>query len=120
LCKDRSKHRVSGNIRSVAAQDGAAMREWKTFGPKWDLSWRSGCMNRYVREDSIAPTPERRGAVRTDRRKHSRSGRRAKDPRVNWRRLAWLFAGYALYLSARALPTTIKNKIVRRSDPNAS
>jgi hypothetical protein len=68
-----------------------------------------------VREDSTAPTPDRRGAARTDRRKHSRSGRRTNDPHVNWRRLAWLFAGYALYISARSLPATVKNKIFRRS-----
>jgi hypothetical protein len=34
---------------------------------------------------------------------------------VNWRRLAWLFAGYALYVSARSLPATVKRKIFRRN-----
>jgi hypothetical protein len=67
-----------------------------------------------VREQTTAPSTERRGGPRTDRRKYSRSGRRANDPRVNWRRLAWLFAGYALYLSARSLPIAVKNKIFRR------
>jgi len=44
------------------------------------------------------PENDRRGSDRGDRRKNSRSGRRATDPHVNWRRLTWLFAGYALYL----------------------
>jgi hypothetical protein len=78
-------------------------------------------MFRCVRQETTIPTPDRRGATpRTDRRKQSRSGRRANDPRVNWRRLAWLFAGYALYLSARSLPATVKNKIFRRSPPTPS
>ena len=51
---------------------------------------------------------ERRSVVRTDRRAHSRSGRRGEDPHTNWRRLTWLFGGYALYLSARALPSAVK------------
>lgn len=51
---------------------------------------------------------ERRTVVRNDRRAHSRSGRRDEDPHTNWRRIAWLFGGYALYLSARALPTAVK------------
>jgi hypothetical protein len=73
-----------------------------------------------VRDQTTSATPERRGTPRNDRRKHSRSGRRATDPRVNWRRLAWLFAGYAVYLSARSLPVTVKNKIFRRSPPKAA
>ena len=44
-----------------------------------------------------------------DRRKRSRSGRRTSDPHVNWRRIAWLFAAYALYLSVRSLPETVRN-----------
>jgi hypothetical protein len=73
-----------------------------------------------VGEQTTVSTPERRGATRTDRRKNSRSGRRTSDPRVNWRRLAWLFAGYALYLSARSLPATVKKKIFQRSTPTPS
>jgi hypothetical protein len=46
-----------------------------------------------------------------DRRRKSRGGRRAGDPRFNWRRVAWLFTFYALYLSARSLPTRVKNVI---------
>jgi hypothetical protein len=70
-----------------------------------------------VREANLLPTPERRTEARTDRRKRSRSGRRNEDPHVNWRRVAWLFAGYALYISARSLPATVKNKIFRRPTP---
>jgi hypothetical protein len=70
-----------------------------------------------VLAESTVPTPERRGAFRSDRRKQSRSGRRAQDPRVHWRRLAWLFAGYAIYLSIRALPRTLRQKFLSRSAP---
>jgi len=54
----------------------------------------------------------------TDRRKHSRSGRRATDPHVNWRRLAWLFGAYALCLSIRSLPAHVL-KFFRRGTPTA-
>jgi hypothetical protein len=48
-----------------------------------------------------------------DRRKRSRSGRRGSDPHVNWRRIAWLFAAYAAYLSVRSLPSTVRNLFKR-------
>jgi hypothetical protein len=59
------------------------------------------------------PKAERRipGA---DRRKHPRNGRRTSDPHVNWRRIAWLFAAYALYLSVRSLPDTV-HKLFKRT-----
>jgi hypothetical protein len=53
-------------------------------------------------------SPERRTSVATDRRRRSRSGRRASDPRTNWRRVAWLFGAYAVWVSVRALPSTIR------------
>jgi hypothetical protein len=60
------------------------------------------------------PVPDRRSAGNgNDRRKNSRSGRRATDPRFNWRRAAWRFAAYALYLSARSLPASVKKFFVR-------
>lgn len=59
--------------------------------------------------------PERRSSTGTDRRRNSRSGRRTSDPRVNWRRIAWLFAAYAAYLSLRALPETLR-RFVRRAE----
>jgi hypothetical protein len=62
------------------------------------------------------PESERRGTDRGDRRKHSRSGRRASDPHVNWRRLTWVFAGYALYLSIRSLPDTVRRLLRRRTE----
>jgi hypothetical protein len=46
-----------------------------------------------------------------DRRRLSRSGRRIDDPHVSawyWRRLAWLFAAYAAFLSLRSLPSTLR------------
>ena len=57
---------------------------------------------------------EQRGA-RGDRRKNSRSGRRDGDPRVNWRRIAWLFAAYAVFVSVRSLPATVKQVFTRSS-----
>jgi hypothetical protein len=73
-----------------------------------------------VTQEAPAPPSERRGAVLTDRRKRSRSGRRSSDPRVNWRRVGWLFACYALYLSARALPANFKSKFFPRSPGSSS
>ena len=61
--------------------------------------------------EPTTPTRERRGAVRNDRRKLSRSGRRANDPHTNWRRLAWLFAAYATYLSIRSLPHSLPERM---------
>ena len=72
-----------------------------------------------IAEDTT-PTLERRGAARTDRRRHSRSGRRDNDPRVNWRLWAWLFAAYALFMSIRSLPSTAKRKLLDRSKAAAS
>jgi len=70
-----------------------------------------------VPAETSTSTPERRSAVRTDRRKHSRSGRRDDDPHVNWRRLVWLFAGYGLFMSLRSLPSTVRKKLFNRSSP---
>lgn len=53
-------------------------------------------------------TVERRSLARQDRRKHSRSGRRAEDPHTTWRRVYWLFGAYALYLSVRKIPSTLR------------
>ena len=68
-----------------------------------------------VPPQTTTPAPERRAAVHTDRRKRSRSGRRGDDPHVNWRRVAWLFAGYALFVSIRSLPSTLRRKLFERS-----
>ena len=70
---------------------------------------------------TTAATPERRGGPLGDRRKKSRSGRRRGDPRTNWRRLAWLFAAYATYLSVRSLTATMKRSVpdtVKRAVPD--
>jgi hypothetical protein len=53
-------------------------------------------------------TAERRMEQVHDRRRHSRGGRRDNDPRTNWRRVAWLFAAYAAYVSIRSLPANVK------------
>jgi hypothetical protein len=54
-----------------------------------------------------------------DRRRNSRGGRRSNDPHTNWRwrRLAWLFAAYAVYVSVRSLPATVKDYFTRRRTP---
>jgi hypothetical protein len=65
------------------------------------------------------PTPERRATELNDRRKYSRSGRRTTDPHVNWRRVAWLFAAYAICLSVRSLPSTVWKFIKSESTPTA-
>ena len=64
------------------------------------------------------PSRDRR-TVGADRRRNSRGGRRAADPHTDWRwrRLAWLFAAYAVYLSVRSLPATVKNYFKRRTTP---
>jgi len=67
--------------------------------------------------DSSTPTTERRANPRTDRRQQSRGGRRTSDPRVNWRRIAWLFAAYATYLSLRALPASAWRFFKRERTP---
>jgi hypothetical protein len=56
---------------------------------------------------------ERRTTSNGDRRRNARSGRRNGDPRGRWRRLAWLFAAYALYVSVRSLPATLKGMFQR-------
>ncbi|PYR19057.1 MAG: hypothetical protein DMF98_25040 [Acidobacteria bacterium] len=56
----------------------------------------------------LASHGERRAEGRADRRKSSRSGRRASDPHLNWRRVTWLFAAYGICMSVRSLPATIK------------
>jgi hypothetical protein len=63
--------------------------------------------------EANATTEERRRATGADRRRYSRSGRRATDPHFNWRRVAWLFAAYAVYLSIRSLPSVVR-KFFRR------
>ena len=77
-------------------------------------------MMRCVLPEPITPTPDRRAKARSDRRKHSRSGRRARDPQFNWRRLAWLFAAYAILLSIRSLPATLRQKLYSRTTPTPS
>jgi len=57
------------------------------------------------------PSVERRDGTRADRRKNSRSGRRTTDPHFNWRRIAWMFAAYAAYVSVRSLPATVRRLI---------
>jgi hypothetical protein len=59
--------------------------------------------------EPLASHGERRAAPGADRRRKPRSGRRATDPHVNWRRVAWLFAIYATVLSVRSLPLTIRS-----------
>jgi hypothetical protein len=73
-----------------------------------------------VPAEASTPTPERRARVRSDRRKRSRSGRRSRDPHFHWNRLAWLFAAYAIFLSIRSLPATLRQKLFTRSTATPS
>jgi hypothetical protein len=67
--------------------------------------------------EALASHGERRSARQSDRRRNSRSGRRANDPHVNWRRIAWLFGAYATLLSVRSVPATIKRFFGRKDTP---
>ena len=69
--------------------------------------------------DNSMPTTERRATQRTDRRQHSRGGRRRSDPHVNWQRLAWLFAVYAIFMSLRSLPSTVVSFFKNERTPTA-
>jgi len=62
------------------------------------------------------PSADRRDSRQTDRRKNTRGGRRDGDPRVHWRRIAWLFAAYAMYVSIRSLPSTLR-RLFKRARP---
>jgi hypothetical protein len=78
-------------------------------------------LHSYVRVSEALPSHgERRAEGRADRRRTSRSGRRASDPHVNWRRIAWLFAVYAVFMSVRSLPSTVKRFFSRESSTSPS
>jgi len=56
-------------------------------------------------------SPRTRVPRGSDRRRHSRSGRRTDDPHVSpwyWRRAALLFAAYVAFLSIRSVPRTLR------------
>jgi hypothetical protein len=111
----------------VGARDAASQRETPSppRRPNYReychaVPWRSRCITPCVPETTTA-IPERRAAPRGDRRKNSRSGRRTGDPHTNWRRLAWLFAAYATYLSIRSLTARMKRSLpdtVKRAVPD--
>jgi len=64
---------------------------------------------------SKTPESERRQSGQADRRRNSRGGRRGSDPHFNWRRLAWLFAAYATYLSIRSFPANVRRLFRRQT-----
>ena len=51
---------------------------------------------------------ERRHQGQIDRRRRSRSGRRAQDPPSYWQRVAWVFTAYLAYLAVRAVPAAVR------------
>jgi len=63
-------------------------------------------------------TNDRRSQNSIDRRRNSRSGRRKNDPHLSqwhWRRVAWLFAASAAFMSLRrSVPATVKRVLTRR------
>jgi hypothetical protein len=61
------------------------------------------------------PATDRRAPNRNDRRRHSLNGRRNTDPHTQWRRLAWLFAGYAGYLSFRSVSRAVRRLLQRQN-----
>ena len=91
---------------TTVSASGMPLTSWNVWRPK---VWRYGCMTCGVAE--TPPVTERRLSNRNDRRAHSRSGRRSTDPRMNWRRIAWLFAAYAAYLSVRSLSATVRDAV---------
>ncbi|HJZ70875.1 MAG TPA: hypothetical protein VKE51_03995 [Vicinamibacterales bacterium] len=64
--------------------------------------------------------PERRTRS-GDRRRNPRNGRRRTDPGTAWRRIAWLFGAYAIFLSIRSLPASMTRSLpdtVKRAVPD--
>ena len=101
--------------RDAPSRDATRHRTSRPIYRENDKTFRGGRVALAQRvPETTAPTPERRAERRGDRRKNSRSGRRAADPHTNWRRIAWLFAAYAAFLSLRSLPLAMKNSVPDR------
>jgi hypothetical protein len=85
----------------------------------WSMvdGWRPRCIAVSAMSDTAASSDRR--VVDAERRRNSRGGRRTSDPHTNWRwrRLAWLFAAYAVYVSVRSLPATVKSYFARKHTP---
>ena len=104
---------VARTQQNVARSDTGTRQTWK------NLRYCAGRRGAEVASlgsvaETTIPVPDRRTVANgNDRRKNSLSGRRSTDPRFKWRRAAWRFAAYALYLSARSLPASVKKFFVR-------
>jgi hypothetical protein len=59
---------------------------------------------------------DRRGTDSEDRRKSRRGGRRPGERRRRWRRLGWLFVGYAVYVSVRTFSERARALVGRPSN----
>jgi hypothetical protein len=102
----------SDRTRTVQLFDGVnheCSRRMSYFSKRF-APFAAGARVALLRGVSAPPSmpSERRTSARGDRRKHSRSGRRAHDPHNSWRRVYLLFGAYAVYLSVRKLPATIR------------
>jgi len=67
--------------------------------------------------DGSTTASDRRLANGGDRRKNSRAGRRAGESNGSrrWRRVAWVFAAYALCVSVRSVPSAIRKAFSRKT-----
>jgi hypothetical protein len=108
--ENASENITPGKIASeVPAPPRRLRRRWSTLASRLHLT--------DLVSEKVVPSERRNDGI--ERRKNSRGGRRSGDPHPDWRwrRLAWLFAAYALYLSVRALPSTVKNYFNRARTP---
>jgi len=100
-CSDQQCRREMSRSWTLIRRIGVGNALLPCAGHGVGIAWLAN-----VSENSKATT-ERRSSDRSDRRENSRGGRRGSDPHVNWQRVAWLFALYAIFMSVRSLPSTV-------------
>jgi len=120
LCKDNASGLAAVgdafSVNGIAHRRVGGFGGWKACGPRSSAEFHGsidGVPVAFSTAVAVNPFDNERRAGAGDRRRHSRSGRRASDPHTNWRGIAWLFALYAAYVSLRTLPSTIKERLRR-------